>query len=291
MTLYTGNTIEEAIERGLKRENLARENAHVEIEQRESKGFLGVGRKRARVNIEPIHEDTVRRADRLATRHVDTSDMEVPEAETAKEATLRLNKVVKAVRAAGIQEDDNLTEEEKQEKIEDIKEKTSREPVDLKEETSDFLTEIEAEIKEKVVDYLVLITQQMGISVTINIEKKEEVLCFNMSSQQDALLIGKHGKILGSLEIVAKAYANTITNERVAIQLNVGNYHEKRTSYLTSLAKRAAERARSGETVYINNLPARERKIVHNVIAKEDGISSHSEGQNKHRYIVVTKNI
>lgn len=117
MTVYTGNTVEEAIERGLRRERLARENAHIEIEQSESNGFLGFGRKRARVNIEAIQEETVRRADRLATRHVDQSDMELPEAESAMEATLRLNKVVKAVREAGIHSDDTLSIEEKQEKI------------------------------------------------------------------------------------------------------------------------------------------------------------------------------
>lgn len=291
MTLYTGNTVEEAIDRGLKRERLARENAHVEIEQRESRGFLGVGRKRARVNIEPIHKDTVRRADRLATRHVDTSDMEVPEAETAMEATLRLNQVVKAVRAAGIQEDDNLTEEEKQEKIEVIKENTDRVHVDAVEtEISDF-TDVETEISKKIIEYLTLIVQQMGISVSINVKKREETLCFNLSSQQDALLIGKHGKILTSLEVVTKAYANTVTDEHINVEVNVGDYHEKRMSYLTSLAKRAAERARSGETVYINDLPASERKVVHNAIAKEDGVNSHSEGQDRRRYIVVTKNI
>jgi spoIIIJ-associated protein len=57
------------------------------------------------------------------------------------------------------------------------------------------------------------------------------------------------------------------------------------------LAHRAAERARSGETVYINDLQSNERKIVHTIISKEEGVSSHSEGNEYNRYITVTKEI
>ena len=54
---------------------------------------------------------------------------------------------------------------------------------------------------------------------------------------------------------------------------------------------RAAERARGGETVYINDLQSNERKIVHTIIGQENGVSSHSEGQEYNRYIVVAKEI
>lgn len=51
------------------------------------------------------------------------------------------------------------------------------------------------------------------------------------------------------------------------------------------------ERARGGETVYINDLQSNERKIVHTIIGQENGVSSHSEGQEYNRYIVVAKEI
>ena len=105
------------------------------------------------------------------------------------------------------------------------------------------------------------------------------------------MLIGKHGKILQSLQILAKAYANSILNTRMNIAVNVGDYHEKRKAYIVSLAHRAAERARAGETVYINDLQSNERKIVHTIIGQENGVSSHSEGQEYNRYIVVAKEI
>ena len=56
MAIFTGNTVDEAIERGLKKLGVKRENVHIQIEQKDKKGFLGIGKKRARVNIDAIHE-------------------------------------------------------------------------------------------------------------------------------------------------------------------------------------------------------------------------------------------
>ncbi|GAB2024917.1 protein jag [Lactovum odontotermitis] len=303
MATYTGNTVEEAITRGLKREGIARENAHIEIEQRESNGFLGVGRKRARVSIEPIREETKRRADRMATRNVDQSDMEIDKAESAMEATLRLNKVIKAVRKAGITDDYNLTEEERQEKIDEITQTVKAEPIEEivtapSHEVAETpahnaeagQTEIsEAELISKISDYLTKIIDGMGIKVKISCKKVDDVLNFSLQSNHDALLIGKHGKILDALDTLAKALASVSSFNRIEVRVNVGDYHEKRERYLISLANRAAERVvSSGETVYISDLPAHERKIIHNRLSSISGVDSHSEGQGTHRYIVVS---
>lgn len=303
MATYTGNTVEEAITRGLKREGIARENAHIEIEQRESNGFLGVGRKRARVSIEPIREETKRRADRMATRNVDQSDMEIDKAESAMEATLRLNKVIKAVRKAGITDDYNLTEEERQEKIDEITQTVKAEPIEeIVTAPSHEVTETpahsaeagqaeisEAELINKISDYLTKIIDGMGIKVKISCKKVDDVLNFSLQSNHDALLIGKHGKILDALDTLAKALASVSSFNRIEVRVNVGDYHEKRERYLISLANRAAERVvSSGETVYISDLPAHERKIIHNRLSSISGVDSHSEGQGTHRYIVVS---
>ena len=60
MAIFTGNTVDEAIERGLKKLGIKRENVHIQIEQKDKKGFLGIGKKRARVNIDAIQEETFR---------------------------------------------------------------------------------------------------------------------------------------------------------------------------------------------------------------------------------------
>ncbi|HAF57949.1 MAG TPA: RNA-binding protein [Lactococcus lactis] len=304
MAIFTGETVEDAIERGLNRLNVKRENVHIHIEQKEKKGFLGFGKKRARVNIEPIHEETVRKADHLAERGVDdTINLGVPKSQSAMEATLELSQVVKAVRAAEREQNGEITEEERNAIIEVAKKtvvQNRQGTADLSDVVSAVKEEVEAKkevsnedekIASKISSYLTTITQEMGIATRVSVSRDGNLTVFNLTSNHDALLIGKHGKILQSLQILAKAYANSILNTRMNIAVNVGDYHEKRKAYIVSLAHRAAERARAGETVYINDLQSNERKIVHTIIGQENGVSSHSEGQEYNRYIVVTKEI
>lgn len=304
MAIFTGETVEDAIERGLNRLNVKRENVHIHIEQKEKKGFLGFGKKRARVNIEPIHEETVRKADHLAERGVDdTINLGVPKSQSAMEATLELSQVVKAVRAAEREQNCEITEEERNAIIEVAKKtvvQNRQGTADLSDVVSAVKEEVEAKkevsnedekIASKISSYLTTITQEMGIATRVSVSRDGNLTVFNLTSNHDALLIGKHGKILQSLQILAKAYANSILNTRMNIAVNVGDYHEKRKAYIVSLAHRAAERARGGETVYINDLQSNERKIVHTIIGQENGVSSHSEGQEYNRYIVVAKEI
>ncbi|MBU5242019.1 RNA-binding cell elongation regulator Jag/EloR [Lactococcus lactis] len=304
MAIFTGETVEDAIERGLNRLNVKRENVHIHIEQKEKKGFLGFGKKRARVNIEPIHEETVRKADHLAERGVDdTVNLGVPKSQSAMEATLELSQVVKAVRAAEREQNGEITEEERNAIIEVAKKtvvQNRQGTAELSDVVSAVKEEVEAKkevsnedekIASKISSYLTTITQEMGIATRVSVSRDGNLTVFNLTSNHDALLIGKHGKILQSLQILAKAYANSILNTRMNIAVNVGDYHEKRKAYIVSLAHRAAERARGGETVYINDLQSNERKIVHTIIGQENGVSSHSEGQEYNRYIVVAKEI
>ncbi|MFC4652983.1 RNA-binding cell elongation regulator Jag/EloR [Lactococcus nasutitermitis] len=306
MAIFTGETVEDAIERGLNRLGVKRENVHIHVEQKEKKGFLGFGKKRARVNIEPIHEETIRKADHLAERGVEDVNLGVPKSRSAMDATLELSQVVKAVRAAEKEKSGEITEEERNAIIEaaketvvqnrntdelsDIPEALAKE-VAQQEEKSSSIKEDEEKIIRKISSYLTTITQEMGIAARVSVSGDSSLIVFNLNSEHDALLIGKHGKILQSLQVLAKAYANSILNTRMNIAVNVGDYHEKRKAYIASLAHRAAERARTGETVYINDLQSNERKIVHTIIAQENGVSSHSEGQEFNRYIVVSKEI
>lgn len=78
----------------------------------------------------------------------------------------------------------------------------------------------------KISSYLTTITQEMGIATRVSVSRDGNLTVFNLTSNHDALLIGKHGKILQSLQILAKAYANSILNTRMNVAVNVGDYHE-----------------------------------------------------------------
>ena len=295
MAIFTGNTVDEAIERGLKKLGIKRENVHIQIEQKDKKGFLGIGKKRARVNIDAIQEETVRQADRLATRGLDAEFIaDSPKVQSAMEATLELSQVVKAVKAAEKASTGDLSQEDKEAIIEEAKnEIAERKLSDLEGDIApaamaEEMTHSQNKVIKEVSKYLTLITQDMGVP-SVSAQNDGGLIVFNLKSSQDGLLIGKHGKILQALQVLAKAYANSLTEERVILAINVGDYHEKRKVYITSLAHHAAKRARNGETVYINDLQSNERKIVHAIISREPDVASRSVGRDSGRYIVVTK--
>lgn len=300
MAIFTGNTVEEAIERGLKKLGAKRENVHIQIEQKDKKGFLGIGKKRARVNIDAIQEETVRQADRLAIRGLDVDFVaDAPKVQSAMEATLELSQVVKAVKAAEKASTGDLSQADKDAIIEEAKNEIAERKLaaldnDNDNDNDEALSEVtpnlnQVKVINEVSKYLTLITQDMGVPATVSVSNEGSLIIFNLKSSQDGLLIGKHGKILQALQVLAKAYANSLTEERVILAINVGDYHEKRKVYITSLAHHAAKRAQNGETVYINDLQSNERKIVHAIIGREPGLKSRSVGRDSGRYIIVTK--
>lgn len=233
MTIFTGRTVEEAIERGLYRLGVKRENVHIHVKQKEKRGFLGFGKKRALVDIEEIKEETIRKADRLAERGVEDINLGVPKAQSAMEATLELSQIVKAVRAAEKEQEGQLTPEEREVIIEEVKADIAQSkdplpevevPEKVKEKAKAVpmeLTAEETEFADKISTYLTNITSEMGIAITVNVAKEGTLIVFNLNSNQDALLIGKHGKILQSLQTLAKAYANSILSTRVNIAVNL----------------------------------------------------------------------
>ncbi|MGT2926473.1 RNA-binding cell elongation regulator Jag/EloR [Streptococcus cuniculipharyngis] len=73
MVVFTGSTVEEAIDKGLKELKISRIKAHIQVLSREKKGFLGFGKKPAQVDMEPI--SPVALADHLQATKKDKPDL------------------------------------------------------------------------------------------------------------------------------------------------------------------------------------------------------------------------
>ena len=289
MAIFTGETVEKAVERGLSKLDVSRENVHITIEQYERSGFLGFGRQRARVNIEVIDEATINKADRYAIRGTNRTSIGGIEVKTAEEIAYEMSQSIKAAKEADRLSEHSLSDQEKEEIINTTKlsfgDKLAGESsiIRLEDESDDLVSDISK--------YLTSITQDMGISASVSVRENTETgrTVLELHSKQDGLLIGKHGKILQSLQLLVQTYANTLTDDYLKIDLDAGGYLDKREAYLKSLARNAIDKARLGEVVYINDLQSHERKIIHAIISREDGIMSHSEGPESRKVIVVQR--
>ncbi|MDK6369335.1 MULTISPECIES: RNA-binding cell elongation regulator Jag/EloR [unclassified Aerococcus] len=136
--------------------------------------------------------------------------------------------------------------------------------------------------------YIIDVCEAYGVEVTVDVEDHDREIIYHINTDKPGLVIGKHGKILNSLEALAKVLVHRHVRNRVNVVVNVGDYRERRLKTLERLAERTADEVTVKQSsVQLSPLPANERKIVHQALSKYDHIETRSEGREPHRYLIV----
>jgi spoIIIJ-associated protein len=111
------------------------------------------------------------------------------------------------------------------------------------------------------------------------------------SDDELGLLIGKHGQTLNALQLVVAMMANRNLDleERRRVIVDAEGYRARRDRALESMARSAAQRAnRDGRPVTIDSLTPRERRVIHLTLADDTSVTTHSEGEEPNRSIIIT---
>ncbi|MGL4253592.1 MAG: protein jag [Fusobacteriaceae bacterium] len=140
----------------------------------------------------------------------------------------------------------------------------------------------EAIILEKTRELL----KHMDLNLDAEIAAREgKFYVVNLFGDDNGIIIGKKGKTLNSFEYLL----NCILKD-CKIELDVEGFKEKRKETLRELGRKMAKKALStGKTIRLNPMPPRERKIIHEVINRFEGLDTFSEGADPKRYIVIKK--
>ena len=325
MVVFTGSTVEEAIQKGLKELDIPRLKAHIKVISREKKGFLGLfGKKPAQVDIDAISETTVVKANQQAVKGVpkQINDLNEP-VKTVSEATVDLGHVVEAIKK--IEEGgQGISDEVKAEIL-----KHERHASTILEETGHIeilnelqleetaLEEVEAPIVEsqvqknesqeledlglkvepsfdieqvatEVTTYVQTIIDDMDVEATLSNDYNRRSINLQIDTNEPGRIIGYHGKVLKALQLLAQNYLYNRYSRTFYITINVNDYVEHRAevlqTYAQKLATRVLEEGRSHQTDPMSNS---ERKIIHRIISRMDGVTSYSEGDEPNRYVVV----
>ena len=142
---------------------------------------------------------------------------------------------------------------------------------------------------EHVAEYLIDVLASYLVDANIEVEDRGRTVIYNIQTEKKGLVIGKHGKIINSLETLAQVMTHQYVRPHVKVIVNVGNYRERRQETLARLARKTADQvANSKQPVFLDPLPAAERKIIHAQLARYSYIATHSEGKEPHRYLVVS---
>lgn len=255
MPIYEGATSGEAVVAGLTALGISKDEAVIEILDEGKKGFLGMGKKNARVVVEPSVTEEISEAVSQTVEDVLVAADKTP--------------VVTAEVPAA------------EETIVEITPTTAEILSDLDDEAA--LTQLAL--------YLTNITNELNAPALVKTERENGLVIFHLDTKKQGILIGKHGKMLNALQYLAQVFIHRVAKNKLSVVVNVGDYRQKRQAILERLAQRTAEKVkRTGRPVFLEPMPAFERKQIHSALSHDDSVKTHSEGDEPYRYLVVEPN-
>ena len=151
---------------------------------------------------------------------------------------------------------------------------------------------IEVIKKEDVLEYIKEliknITKMMGLSVNMEVKKREDNVTISLYSDNNAILIGKDARTLNALTTIIKQAIFNQIGTYYNFVLDVSEYKEKQQFFIEKAAKKTAkEVARTKVEAKLEPMNSYERRIVHNALTNFRGVYTESEGVEPHRYVVI----
>ena len=151
---------------------------------------------------------------------------------------------------------------------------------------------IEVIKKEDVLEYIKEliknITKYMGLTVNMEVKKREDNVTISLYSDNNAILIGKDARTLNALTTIIKQSVFNQIGTYYNFVLDVSEYKEKQQFFIEKAAKKTAkEVARTKIEAKLEPMNSYERRIVHNALTNFRGVYTESEGVEPHRYVVI----
>ena len=137
-------------------------------------------------------------------------------------------------------------------------------------------------------NFLEQVIKEMGITASVDIKLEEKTAYFNIKGENLAILIGKRGQTLNSLQYLTQLVANKTSTDYVHIILDAENYREKRRETLTQLAVKLADKVvKTNKEFSLEPMPSFERKIIHSTLMEDERVQTYSVGTEPNRYVVI----
>ncbi len=135
-------------------------------------------------------------------------------------------------------------------------------------------------------DYVLSITDNLGIESTVNTKLDDEVIRITIDSTHNPILIGKNGKTLQALNELTKLAVSNHFHKRFRVLLDVNGYKDNKYDRLARLARKCAHEVQKTKTTYsFDPMPADERRAIHNACSGMANIRTESTGEGTHRQV------
>jgi len=146
-----------------------------------------------------------------------------------------------------------------------------------------------SEAEDAAVQFVAEVLSGIGIHGNMDSYREDDAIYISVSGGDCGAAIGRHGETLEAISYMTNLIANKHSEQRVHVHLDVGGYRKHREKIIEGLADRAANKAlRYNKSVAMESMNPAERRIVHSYLQGVKGVTTHSEGEEPNRRVIVT---
>lgn len=301
----SAKTLDDAITEALIQLGVTSDQLDYQVIEKGSAGFLGIGMKQAvikarrkevvveqepEIEIPKVDVSVVKEPAKKECREVKEEKKEEPKKE-AKEA-FRMESSRKENKKDGRKDKKKSFAKDKKEAKEpavtEAKEKPAAPSKERKEVELAKVEDQTIEACEKFIYDVLKAMDMKDVKVSSSIDD-EGALSIDMEGSSMGILIGKRGQTLDSLQYLTNRVANKMQEGYVRVKLDTEDYRRRRKDTLENLAKNIASKVkRNRRTVSLEPMNPYERRIIHSALQSDPAVSTHSEGEEPYRRVVVT---
>ena len=152
---------------------------------------------------------------------------------------------------------------------------------------------VDANPVKKGKDFLETFLSNAGISGYVERKMRDNIVEYSITTNDaNAVLIGKNAQTLASLQnvtsLIVNQYFDKETENGLIVKVDVGDYRKKRDENLEKMATRVAkEVAKTKIPVKLKYMNSYERKVIHNKLSSWRDVTTHSEGVEPQRYLII----
>ena len=275
----SGKTVDDAIIEAATSLGIASSELEIEIVNKGTSGFLGLGSKPAVIKAKPKQEVKDEIDEILAT---------------AKKPGQKKAKSAPKPAAAPAKVEKSFEEKPVKAEVKNDFDKAEKEyNNDFKEDKKEEFLE-PAEIDDSIIDetraYLEQLFKAMDLEATIDIslDKMTRTMNIDVEGPEMGIIIGKRGQTLDSLQYLISLFVNRKCDTYLRIKLDTENYRERRRETLENLAKNIAFKVKKSRRSFtLEPMNPYERRIIHSTLQGDKFVATKSEGEEPNRRVVI----
>ena len=281
----TGKTVEEATDLALDQLGIDVDEAEIEVIEEPRSGLFGRtrGEARVRARVRPTEvrpkRDTRRRERRTGEGRGSGSGETVESKERSDERSGEQSGN-RAPRSRGGRDGGNGRRSPAQErtKEKDVDTDQDREPVDP------------AAVGAAAAAFMEGLIEAFGATATVELHQDDTEIEVRVNGEDLCLLVGPGGRTLTAIQDLARVAAQRrLGDHDTHLRIDVAGYRERRTASLQAFARKIAAQVReTGKAVAIEPMASPDRKVIHDVLSTEDGVTTRSQGEDPNRRVIVS---